>query len=247
MFLIAKSMSNSNPVNLSKNNVTEGQYRNLSEPLSCFETLNKNATAKNCNSKSAAGTSFNTDKKVEEPVTPGTEVHASSLFDDSNFEHYHEHSYDTSAALNQGGNVFNLSGHLSKYCVSDEVDKAIFNNKVKIPVTLLKPDAGCKSIVSKQNLPSDCKNRNSSNFSIFGQLLNKKQNTSITSKGSGSSNNYLFPQNVRQSSSAHSSTNEVSEHSDGVQRAQMKTKLKSMWNNVKYGNSFVIIMHLLHA
>lgn len=227
-------MTDLNQSNTLKNNSTEVEYKTNSDHLHSFEVLYNDVTAKSTVLKDAGGGNsyFKTEDMVS--VSPRNNIHSSFLFDDKSFSDFPTTSSNALRKVSADKSVTTSDDYSKTF---DELDRTFCINKGKSSKTSVLSDSSVKYNIDKQSFSLISKNKSSSNFSIFGQLLNKKQNSSLAPKSPGNTNNYSCSSDSKQSQTSHLPRNQVSEPTDGVQRTQVKTKLRSMWNNVKYGKS----------
>lgn len=232
-------MSDINPSNIFKNSLT-GEWENFSDPLHNFEFFQKNATDR---SKSIEdnidGASRSNAEENKELFPPKTNKYSMGMSNDPNlFQDFPASSTDEFVLLGND-RIPGYSEQPRKHNVNDKLEKSPFINRVKSPKMPVPSDVSVKYTADKQNVSPNSKNKNSSSFSMFGQLLSKKQNNSPPSRSLGSTSNFSLSMNMKKSSPTHESKCDGAETNDGMQKAQMKTKLRSMWNNVKYGKYFV--------
>lgn len=232
-------MSDINPSNIFKNNLT-GEWENFSDPLHNFEFFHNNATDRSESIEDTnEGASRSNAEEDEELFLPKSNMYCMGMSDDPNlFQDFPASSTDEFGMVgNDRMPVY--SEQPGKYSVSDKLEKSSFINKVRSPKMPVPSDVSVKYNADKQNASPNSKNKTSSSFSMFGQLLTKKQNNSPPSRSLGSTSNFSLSMNMKKSSPTHEAKCHAPETNDGMQKAQMKTKLRSMWNNVKYGKSFV--------
>lgn len=233
-------MSDLNASNISENSLFQKQL--VTHPA-CFDSAEKlDTNAPSCNSKFKF-TSRTCDFNKFKEISPGTEVCALSISENVDLGDDCSPHLSDDVILDSDKCIASVR-QCSKTSIT--VDSSFYVNKAtKNPKTHASSGSESKCNVSNQCTGSTNKTRNSSNanFNIFCQLLNKRPNSSSVL----SPENHVTgipSQSSRQCSPTPVKKNEASatESSEGVQKTQMKTKLRSMWNNVKYGNFFIIFV-----
>lgn len=235
-------MSDINPSNIFKNNLT-GEWENFSDPLHNFEFYQKNATNGSKSNEDTVDSDSHSDaEENKELFPPKTNKYSMGMSDDPNlFQDFPASTTDEFVVVGND-RMPAYSEQSRKHNVIDKLEKTSFINRVRSPKMPVPSDVSVKYAADKQNVSPNSKKKNSSSFSMFGQLLNKKQNNSPPSRSLGSSSNFSLSMNMQKSSPTLESKCDSSETNDGMQKAQMKTKLRSMWNNVKYGKYFVYMI-----
>lgn len=224
-------MTDLNISNSQKNNLTRHECKPRTDPLNSFDALHKNVTARSKNLKGTTeGNLCSNSGTNEKYVPPKSNLYPSLLSEDLNvFDKYATTSSDELVFVDADNRASVRNVQTKENSIVDELDRVFCVNKMKPSTTSLTSDVGVKFDVD--NHSPNSKDFSSTNFFISGQLLNKKHNKGLSSKNSGNTK-HSSPTNKQTQQSP--SRNEVLESND-VPRTQMKTKLRSIWNNVKYG------------